>query len=458
MAKQASGYDKRRLAEHLGKVYEFTRVGSQVPEGCRNYTIIGGSGSRFKFTSDKGTFEGAIPEDSGPTLVIFNDGMDALHSFVEESVKDEELRDLVGRDAVEKRVRMILQSSNGVLPGEDLINFVRFQILKPLRDELQVWVSLVPIVNLLVATPLRIGEVEFLPSSTASEQSKQFIEEHRFGGDDDDHKERQKQDILSQVKGCAQQYRGFARVSVRAHSSRVADVASDKALLGINILRSHIQLFHSPSNKARFGLWSEIASGVWNMVSLGQNEQHRFHINSEVGGPHTEFALDTQKIEHLTNRCHFANIQHIVDKPFEQRDSLETAVVQGFQALGRAIVAPTVDMRFLGSTIALERLLIKDGEETTTERWSDRLAVVLGRDPDDRQKIIHRAKSLYDLRSRIVHAAYSGVADADARTMERWALGVILTILPRHKEFSSHEEFCKRIDPREIGLSLDSKT
>jgi hypothetical protein len=146
-------------------------------------------------------------------------------------------------------------------------------------------------------------------------------------------------------------------------------------------------------------------------------------------------------------------IQEILDKPGEQRNSFEAVILQAFQSLGRAVVAPTMDMGFLGCTIALERMLIADGEEATTERWSDRLAVVMERDSARRQIIIKRAKQLYNLRSRIVHAGYSGVSDVDARLMERWALTVILIALGRHKEISSHSEFCRTIDPREIGLS-----
>ncbi len=372
-------------------------------------------------------------------------------------MKDEEVRELIGPGALEQQVKAILQSTSGLVPNGDLKDFVRFQIMKPLRDELQDWISFVPIVNLIVTMPFRIGEVEFVSQGKAWEESEQAIQEYRFGGEDEADTERQRQDILSQMKECAQQYRGFARVSVRAHSKRLVDVASDKALVAINILRSFTHLFHSYSHKARFGLFSEIATGISRMVSLGRSGEYSFNIVSEDWGRSADFVLDAQKVEHLTSKCHFGNIQDILDRPYEQRGTLETAIVQSFQALGRAIVAPTIDLRFLGCTIALERLLIRDREETTTERWSDRLAVALGRNPDERQAIIQRAKKLYDLRSRIVHAAYSGVSDADAHKIERWALGVILSTLGRHKEFASHEEFCKKIDPREIGLAMEPK-
>ena len=115
-------------------------------------------------------------------------------------------------------------------------------------------------------------------------------------------------------------------------------------------------------------------------------------------------------------------------------------------------------MRFLGCTIALERMLISDDEDTTTERWSDRLAVAMARDSSRREIIIKRAKQLYDLRSQIVHAAYSGVSDADARLMERWALNVIFVGFEGHGSFSSHGDFCNAVDPRKIGLGIGENT
>jgi len=168
--------------------------------------------------------------------------------------------------------------------------------------------------------------------------------------------------------------------------------------------------------------------------------------------------LYSEKSKHVTARCHLGLIQEILDEPSEGRNTLEAALIQAFQSLGSAMVAPTVDMRFLGCTISLERMLIHNQEETTTQRWSDRLAVVMACNVDQRQAIIQRAKRLYDLRSRIVHAAYSGVLEADARLMEEWAVEVILGTLGRHKDFSSHQEFCKTIDPREMGLTVNGRT
>ncbi len=452
------GYDKTRLADLLKKVYEFTSEGAGESKNHRRYRILGGSGTKLSFTSEQGTFEGAIPDGTIPTLTIVDDGLDAFDAFADEVLKDDEFRDIIGRGAVAEQLQCILQSTNGKLPDEDIKEVVRFKILKPLRDGIQDWFSYVPVVNLVVEAPLRLGDVSFLSQQATEQESRQFITGHQFGGDDANHQEQQRQIILAQIEASARAFPSFAKVTLRAHANRVADVAADKALIAVNILRAHTHLLYPPSNNALIGLPPELSTGTWQTTSLSRDELHSFNMQNVIRGPLLPFMLDAKAIEHLTTKCHLGLIQEILDKPSEGRNSLETALVQAFQSLGRAIVAPTIDMRFLGCTIALERMLIRDQEETTTERWSDRLSLVLGRDAEHRQIIIKRAKGLYDLRSRIVHAAYSGVSDTDARLMERWAVSVVLSTLGRHKEFPSHEEFCRKCDPREIGLTVDHIT
>ena len=187
-------------------------------------------------------------------------------------------------------------------------------------------------------------------------------------------------------------------------------------------------------------------------MAIGQDEMHKFSMQNQNAGALLPFVLNDFVVGHLTDKCHLGLMQEILAKAPGDRTSLEAVLVQAFQPLGRAIVAPTNDSLFLGCTIALERMLIRDGEETTTERWADRLALTLSDDPARRMAIIQRAKRLYDLRSQMVHAAFSGVFEEDAQLMERWAVSVVLSTLGRHTQFPSHESFCRSVDPREIGL------
>ena len=64
--------------------------------------------------------------------------------------------------------------------------------------------------------------------------------------------------------------------------------------------------------------------------------------------------------------------------------------------------------------IALERLLIVDSEETTTERISLRLPMLIAKRLDHRLAIQKSIKRLYAVRSKIVHTGYIGVTEAEA--------------------------------------------
>lgn len=447
-------YDKKRLADSLQAVYAFTSEGAHDPSKYRRFKLLGGSGTRISFSTPRGTFEGVVEEGQGPTLMIVDDGMDAYDAFVDEALKDDEMRDIIGRGAIQEQLDDLLKSTNGELPGEDTASLVRFKIMQPLRDNSRVWHSYVPIVNLNTEATLRLGDVEFVSAEEMKAASATFIEEHRFGSDDIAYQAKQRQAIVTQIDDSRQQSPSFARVMLRAHANRTQDVAADKALIALNILRAHTHLFYTYEQNALVGLPTELSTGAWQTISLSQDESRTFNLSYGRKGPLFPFELDRKKIDHLKSKCHLILLQGILDKPSGDRNSFESAVIQAFQSLGRAIVAPTIDMRFLNCTIALERVLIPDGEPTTTEHWSDRIAVALARDSSHRQIIIKRAKQLYELRSRIVHAGYSGVSDADARLVERWALSVILVSLDGHGKFRSHREYCDTVDPRKIGLGI----
>lgn len=447
-------YDKNRLAESLKQIYAFTSEGVDDPNKYRRCKMLGGSGTRISISMPHGTFEGVVEEGQGATLMIVDDGVDAFDAFVDEALKDDEIREVIGRGAIQKQLEDLLRSTQGTLPDGEIAKTIRFEIMKPLRENIRVWHSFVPIVNLNTKATLRLGDVEFVSAEQMKSACATFIEDHQFGSDDVAHQEKQRQAILSRIDDSCQQIPSFARVSIRAHKERAADVAADKALIALNVLRAHTHLFYTYDQKALVGLATEFSPGTWQTTSLSQGESRTF--NMHYGRTHSllPFDLDSQKLNHLKTTCHLGLVQDILDKPSGDRNSFESAVIQAFQALGRAIVSPTIDMRFLNCTIALERMLIPDHEETTTERFSDRLAVALERDSSHRQIIIKRAKQLYDLRSRIVHAAFSGVSDADARLMERWALSVILLGLGGHANFSSHRDYCDTVDPRKIGLAI----
>lgn len=446
------GYDKKKLAEYLRCVFKHTIEDHVDPNKHRRFKLIGGAGTKISIKSSGQTFEGQVGNEGGPTLTIIDDGMDAHDLFIAEVLKDEEFCDLVGPAPIEKTISNILQATNGNAP-DDLENLVRHNILKPLRDEIREWTSYVPVVNLRLEERFSIGNAEFINLDDAKRECADFIKDHTFMEDDEEKRSKQREGLLNQFGHALQLGSSVIKVAVRAHASRAQDTAAAKALQIINILRAHTHLLYSRSQRALIGLPTELHAGHWGAISFSQDSSRTFHLNTKPTGPLLPFELNKSNIEHLEHHCHFKTIDDILKNDVSEWSRLEQVIVQAFQALGATIVAPTPDARFLGCMIAIERMVIKDREESTAEKVSDRVAVALATKPEYRDSIIRQVKKLYNIRSRIVHAAFVGAGEDDAAKLEMWALALIQAAIKSHSTMQSHAEFCDCLDPRKLGLS-----
>lgn len=444
---RAVSYNLTRLAEHLQRIFAHTRVGAVDPSSVQAYLVMGGEGTALSFHGAAGCFAGAIPEGAGPTLSIVDDGYFGLMDFVDESLKDYELRELVGKDAVRQQVMKYVQSSGETIPTGDRVELVRDKIVRPLRDAIRPWVCLVPIANLDAKASLLIGSTEFVSRVSGSLDAVRFIMEHQFAGDADT-QDAQAFSVLDRVGGMSESATAFMRVTVRAHPKHVNAVAAAQAENTINTLRAFTPVFYRHDQRAKFGLPMEIQSGHWWSMAMGQDDRHSIHFNSHGRGSLCPFELDESKIAYLTQNLRFDRLRSIAARPAGDRNTLEQEIMQSVQSLGRAVVAPSVDRAFLECAIALEQLLILDNETTTTERFADRLALLIGANKDQRTTIAKNSKRLYDIRSRIVHAGLRDVVDDDWRTIERLAIRGVVEALGLLDRFDSHEKFCKDLNER----------
>lgn len=438
-------YDRKLLGKCLERIFAGTREGAVDPESVRALFVIGGEGTAIALRGATGNFAGVVPEGGGPTLSIVDDGYHALMDFVDEALKDDELRELVGRESVTKQVTDFVQSSHGKMPEGTAPDLVRHEIVKPLRAAIRPWVCLVPVVNLQVKTSLEIGSTVFVSRASGSLEATRFVTEHEFAGDTDK-QEAQCFKFLELVNHMTDSATAFARVTFKGHPKHANAVAVTHAELAINILRAFTHAFYKHGLRARFGLPTEVQSGLWWSMALGQDDQHTIQSGSHQRGSLAPFELDDAKTTHLMDNCHFDTLRSIAARPIGERSTLEQAILQSVQAIGRSVVALSVDRAFLGCAIALERLLIVDKEKATTERFADRLALLIGASAEQRASIAKRAKRLYNIRSMIVHAGLRDVVDDDCQAIERLALSAVVTTLSHHAKWASHVEFCDHLN------------
>jgi len=443
-------YSKVQLSKLLQVIYDNTHEGLDWDIG-KPIKVLGAKGTRISVTSTAGTLAAQVPDEEGPTLVISEKGVLALRAFVTETMKDDELRTHVSPEAVEKQIDILLRKTVGTLPAEGLEQTLKSGVLKPLREAIRPWIVFLPIENLLVRKELKIGDVVFQPADVAWIDIDTRFGEHEFPGPPDERAGQKKQveQLLSFQRGA---YSSCAKVSVRGHKTKCTQIAMEIARLSINTLRAFTHVLYPYSFKTYFGLPNEVQRGTWLSICHASDEKKGFQMDLHQRQAHVAFEIDENKMNILRECCCYEQIQKIFATDPDTRQEIDVVIIQALQALGNSVVAPTVDVSFLNCTTALERILITNGEDTTTDRFSDRLALTLHDDPKQRLKIKEKAKELYNKRSRIVHAASVGVEERDYHIFENWAIALLVQLLKKSSQYGSHAQFCKSIDRLKYGV------
>jgi hypothetical protein len=92
-----------------------------------------------------------------------------------------------------------------------------------------------------------------------------------------------------------------------------------------------------------------------------------------------------------------------------------------------------------------------DGEETTVERFADRLAYLLSDAPDERKDVHKAAKRLYDVRSKIVHAGFESVELHQLQEIESLAIGGIVKTASLLVDLANHNALRELLHERKMA-------
>ncbi len=414
-------YDKKKLANYVSELLSNTTADFEKVDRDRPYSILGGAGSHVELTNQAGqTFVGKMSEEGTPTLYILEAGLRSLYAFVDECLKDREFATKIGSDALVKHLQATAKKFYAVSPSDlDLAKIVKEDILQALRAEIRQWRVHVPISNLQIQQPLTIGRVTFVRHEEGVVASTKIIIDHQ-GPPNADRSTSDKAALLVTIGAISQQGSAWAVAEIESHEKRVSEVAREEIETAVNVIRAFTHVFNSRSLHSAFGLPYELTNGTAGFISQSKD---LFLIQMDRRGFFHPFDLNEIVVTKLKSEYYFDQLVRIAGTAWGSLNSLEKAVRVAFHWLGRSIIALTKAEAFTQCVIALERLLITDDEETTVERFADRLAYLLS-DKSDERKAIHRAaKRLYDVRSRIVHAGFDSIEERQIQEIENLAVG-----------------------------------
>jgi hypothetical protein len=444
-------YDKKKLANHLETILRFTV--HEMPEGVapRQSIVLGGAGSRIVLQPrGLAPLHFAVGEDAIPTAFIYDDGCDALFDFVAECLRDEEVEELIGEAAIDKLLKEVVQRlANQTPPQQSTEEIVRDQILKPLRNGIGEWKVSVPIINLHLAEPISIGRVQFVKHETAYLDNISLAMNHEFGGKGPETVEQQRFAVLRVVNEVAAKATSWAVTSVRCHEAQISYTATKQIEAAVNVIRAFIHEFYPRKLRCAFGMPFDVVAAQ--TTFLAQNSIGSFCFQFDSRGVMAPIEIKSGLLEKLRTTYEFEALSRIAGLTPSTRNSLEQAIAVSNHWLGRSVTSLSREDSFTSCTIAIERLVILDKEDTTVERFSERLAYLISDDPASRESIHKMAKRLYNVRSRVVHAGFLGVTEEDLDELEGLAIHALVRVCKHLKIINSHEELGKWFQARKFA-------
>ena len=435
-------YDKRKLAEYFAAIVANTTADTESIDSEAPYSLLSGGGATIKI-GDRVVAK--TPDDGTPTLFFLERALEAQDSFVNECLKDRDFASRIGAAPIGKQVQVVLQNIWPPQEGTDFDAIIKKDVLQPLRNLIKNWLVRVPITNLKISKPLTIGNVTFVRHQDGIvSNATMAVEFPEAEGID---RISEKAGMLKLVAQIAQQGSAWAETSVLAHEGRVVEVARNQIELAVSVLRAFTHIFNSHANRAICGLPYELAGGFTGFIAQSADG---FSIQNDRRGFTAPFEVDDRMLEYLRQNFAFEELSRIVGLEWDVLNSLHRAIRVALLWLSRSTIAQSPAEALTHCTIALERLLILDGEETTVERFADRLAYLISENKEQRISIHRAAKRLYDIRSKIVHSGFFAVELRQYQEIEQLAHGAMSAIAKLINEVPTHEALKELLHDRKM--------
>jgi hypothetical protein len=417
-----------------------------VKENHPNSIDFWGSDSyAWMITEGYPTVEMRPDESLGPSFSLVGEGIAAHDEFLKELNTDQQIEKAVGIKSLEKLLEKLLRLYNEKKDSADVLitDSIKAEI-KEIKESIKGWTAVAPVDFLIFedVTELTVGKVTFKTGKEIVDYTKvEFHTRIDANASSEEDKAGLKALIDQQVPQIFISNSVVAKISVEGESSKVKDLAEEEIETSLNLLRCYTHVLFSHGLRVKMGL--RHTTGYYFRPSMGfssTDESWTFESNN-VGVNHN-FELSKAKIAFLKKRYAFDELSQIIAKPTSQRTKLEKLIVTTIRWLGRGVSEDDKANKVLHYAAASETLImgqISEGE--ITEKFSRRLAYLIGRSSEERANLYARAKALYNKRSKVIHAGSTAIEESDVIALEFLTLKALVEMAKKTLEWRTHDDF-----------------
>ncbi len=175
----------------------------------------------------------------------------------------------------------------------------------------------------------------------------------------------------------------------------------------------------------------------------------RQHINTKFMGRSPKLvSISTADLE-LYRKCGLDIISDIVIKP--KPTDFEKAILSMAYLYSKAAFTSDPMSKVVYVLSALESTLLKNHSEPITQNLSDRLAIFIGQELEERKTIVKNIKAIYGIRSKYLHHGYTDDEQSDLSQFFTFAWVFFVMLVTNSKNFSTKIDFLNWIEDKKFS-------
>lgn len=356
------------------------------------------------------------------------DGYRALRSLATQALKAQPIGNLATAGWVEQTLRNWTKATFRGECSQGASDFLATTLSAEVA-QISVWV---PLEQLHVQDTIRLGRSELrpvTPAFLASMVAKAPLE------------------YREQMAARLKRYSGAAALVVDCESS------PDKAReIALNVVERTLGVLSLLSPGA---LHASAASGVCLWGSHRRQSASTFELRADGHSSSWEGATAPFPGSEIFDRTRAVEFEPILKSLHELlsadgKNAFAEKVLDALSVYRRAVISPEPAEKLIFVFVALEMLLVRDGNESLQDNVATRMAFLVGQDVPARKAIRKTVKEAYALRSKFIHHGNASVDLDAANPFLLIAWHTLLELVAATTRFSHKDELIEALEERNL--------
>lgn len=357
-----------------------------------------------------------------------------LQKLVNTIYNDKEISSKISIGFIEKKVLdWLLKTFKSKKADIDLSTFILDQMLNSI-ELLKIHFS---IPFLAIGKPFQIGVVkfEFFTKEYFEKQITQF-EINNPGKDENPFKE-----LRSSYQG-----RVYATSIVEAEREKAKDIALEHCSLAVDVLKMCSDTTDVPPMKLSFDIDSRIRENGQNEIIITRPNTTSDSFTTNISHPSNHYKIYSEEWNRMMARQIMDFHEFLLGLP-KEKSELEQLIINGIKRYGNAISNSNLHQRIVELFTILESLLLLDKNSQIIESVCKYCSKLVFKEARDRKDLISLLKTMYEVRSSLIHHAKESNFDMDnLRKLQYSVIMLLLSLIQKTNAHKNKDSLLQEID------------